>query len=165
MRKKRVSIFNKIATGILVAVLTIASFLNVFTLLSVYAIKDGGHIETGYFCAIVSSGSMEPAVSVNDLLIIAASNAYQAGDIVTYVSPRGSLVTHRVVEAFDESYLTRGDANNVLDDEVAAQRILGKVIAVVPGVGGIIDGILSPLGIALLICLFIVIWWLREGAK
>ena len=162
MKKKHVSTLKTIAAGILTAILAFVLFLNISTLLSVQAIKSGASVKSGYFCAIVSSGSMEPAVSVNDLLIIAAVGSYHAGDMVTYVSPRGSLVTHRVVTAFDQSYLTQGDANNIPDDEVAEQRILGKVVIVVPGVGGFINGILSPVGIILLVCMLILAWAIQR---
>ena len=162
MKKKYVINLKKCAAGILTAILAAVLFLNVSTLLSVHSIKSGAFIKSGYFCAIVSSGSMEPTISVNDLLVIAASDFYQAEDIVTYVSPRGSLVTHRVVEAFDRSYLTKGDANNVPDDKVAAQKILGQVVAIIPGVGGLVNGLLSPAGIILLICVFVLVWSIRR---
>ena len=165
MKKKLFSICKKIVVGVLFAAPAVVLFLNIFTALSVHAIKNGISIRSGYFCAIISSGSMEPAISKNDLLVLNAGGSYREGDIVTYVSHRGSLVTHRVTEAFSQSYLTQGDANNVPDDRVTEQRILGKVVFIVPGIGGLVEGILSPVGIIFFISIFILIWGIQRVGR
>ena len=72
---------------------------------------------------------------------------------ITYVSPQGGLITHRVKEVLDYGYIAQGDANNIPDEEVSGQRVLGRMIFVIPRVGGVIDGILSPAGITLLVCI------------
>ena len=162
MKKKLISTFTKIFMTALTVVLLMALFLNFSTLWSLREIKHGERISSGYFCAIITSGSMEPAISVNDLLIIKGMDSFQAGDIVTYVSPKGSLVTHRVVEALETGYITQGDANNILDVEIAADRVLGKAVLVVPGVGAVIDAVLSPSGVILLVCLVIFILLIRR---
>lgn len=169
MKKKLPSILAGSAKAALIAVLLSALFLNFLTLLSIRAIKHGQLVKHGYFCAIISSGSMEPTFSVHDLLILKAGASYQVDDIVTYVSPRGSLITHRIKEIADSSYVVQGDANNIPDEEIAAQSVLGKVVFVAPGAGAIVEGVLTPKGIILLTSIFAVIWWIqslrREQAK
>ena len=135
--KRLISISTKIFTGIFTAILLFALFLNISTLWAVDRIKNGGEISAGYFCAVISSGSMETAVSINDLLIIQGGDSFEEGDIVTYVSARGSLVTHRVKEITDNGYITQGDANNIPDGEISAQIILGKVVFILQGAGNI----------------------------
>ena len=156
--KKIMSALTKILITALIAVLLLILFLNVATLWSVERIKDGGWITSGYFSAVVGSGSMRPALSVNDVLIVKANASYQAGDIITYVSSRGGLITHRVNEVTDNGYIAQGDANNVPDEEILGQRVLGKVVFSIPRGGAIIDGILSPAGIILLASIFILLW-------
>ena len=165
MKKEGVLIFKKAATGVTIAIMAFALLLNISTLLCIHAIKNGKSIKVGYSSAIISSGSMMPSISKNDLLIIKASESYQIGDIVTYVSHGGSLVTHRIINTFAQSYLTQGDANNIPDDEIAQQRVLGKVFIIIPRVGGLLYGILSPIGIILSSSILVLVWMLRRVSK
>ena len=141
------SVIRKITAAIAVTALVSALLLNFSTLWSVRKINRGGLVKSGYAFAIINSGSMEPTVSVNDLLLIKGSSSYQTGDIITFVSPHGSLVTHRVtnvMEATSGGYITQGDANNIPDKEISSQRVLGRVIAVIPGAGKLVNGRLFP---------------------
>ena len=162
MEKKLISIITKIFITALTVTLLLTLFLNVSTLWSTGEIKGGKAVKSGYFCAIIDSGSMMPAISVNDLLLVKGGDAYQAGDIITYVSPRGTLVTHRVREVSYKGYIAQGDANNIPDEEISAQRVLGKVVFVIPGAGGIIDGIFSPAGAGLLVGIVLLVWLIRR---
>jgi len=162
MTKKLISVFLKISTFILVSVLLIALFFNFSTMLSVGKIKRGESVTSGYACAIINSGSMEPSISVNDLLIIKALDSYEKKDVVSYISKKGSMITHRVAEVSDNGYITQGDANNVSDSEISAQRLIGKVIFIVPGVGGIVNFLISPISVILLICIFLLVLAIKK---
>ena len=158
MRKKITSALTGVVMALLVLALALTLFLNVSTLWSVNEIKEGRHVASGYFSAIIGSGSMEPAYSVNDLLILKGGATYEAQDVITYVSSRGGLITHRIAEVTDKGYRTQGDANNIPDGEISGQRALGKVIFALPGVGGVIDGLLSPAGVTLFACVCLLLW-------
>ena len=165
MKKRLISLFVKISLTASVVVLIFALFLNLATLWSVGKIQNGGLVTSGYFSAIVGSGSMEPTVFVNDFLLVQGNTDYQVDDIITYVSKQGGLITHRIKEVSKNGYITQGDANNTPDDEVFQQRVLGRVVFVLPGVGGVIEALLSPLGIALLGCIVLLPWviqWIRR---
>ena len=157
--KKVVSAVTRLFSIVLIVVLLVALFLNLSTMWSIERIEDGKYITKGYISAIIGSGSMKPTLSVNDMLIAKGDTAYQVGDIVIYVSTHGNLITHRVVDVLGDGYITQGDANNTPDAEISNQRLLGKVVLVLPGVGGIIYGILSPVGIVLLgsICVLLLL--------
>ena len=139
--------------------------LNLSTLWSTRGIKQGGYVHSGYYSAIISSGSMEPAFSVNDLLLIEAKETYAVSDVITYLSPQDSLVTHRIKNVFGDTYIVQGDANNISDDAFSRQRVLGKVVWALPGVGGILKSILDLPGIVLLPCIFVVIWLIQKTRK
>lgn len=117
----------------------------------------------GYTTAIVTSGSMAPALEVDDLILIHAQDSYQQGDIITYQSD-GGLVTHRVVEIGADGFVTRGDANNAADSRpVAPEEVVGKVTGRVPGAGAWVRWLRSPLGMTGLVLagLLLVEWpWL-----
>ena len=147
-------IFSHISKALIVAValfLCAILFLNIFTLVSAERIKKGETITSGYSLAIVSSGSMAPTINKNDLIIIKGSAEYALDDIATYVSYKGSLITHRIVEISDSGFILQGDANNTPDSEIQQQRFLGKIAFAIPNIGGILNVLSSPIGIAFII--------------
>lgn len=99
----------------------------------------------GWSWAVVISGSMEPAIHVNDLIIVRKQNTYAVGDIISFTDGN-SVVTHRIVEKGDGYYITRGDANNKADEPVPQEMVIGKVRATVPRVGLVIEYLRTPLG-------------------
>jgi len=157
MIKKITKIITRVFTSIAIITLVLILVLNISTLWSVNGIKRGEHVKSGYFSAIIGSGSMEPTISVNDLLLIKGSAAYQPDDIITYISSQGSLITHRIMEISETGYITQGDANNIPDEEIPLQRVLGKVFFILPAAGGIFYTLLSPVGILIIVCAFIIV--------
>ena len=75
----------------------------------------------------VKTGSMEDGIHVGDYILIVKRNNYKVGDIVTYTK-KDYYVTHRIVEKNGNKVITKGDANNVVDEEINASDIVGKVI-------------------------------------
>ena len=84
----------------------------------------------------VVTGSMEPALHVEDCIIVRSCEPeeLQPGDIISFVSEDpeiyGELVTHRIeaVNA-DGTFRTRGDANPVADSlAVRGDQIVGKYV-------------------------------------
>lgn len=105
----------------------------------------------GYSVAVIASGSMEPALSVDDLILNHIQSSYTMGDVITFRSG-SSLTTHRIVGIEEDGYITQGDANNTVDgNRVAPDAIVGKVVAHIPGVGAAIWFLKSPLGMMLLV--------------
>ena len=78
---------------------------------------------------IVKSNSMSPIFRKNDIIIIQEQNEYKVGDIITYETKTGELVTHRIIEKIENVFYTKGDNNNAKDEkEVNKNDIIGKVI-------------------------------------
>ena len=75
----------------------------------------------------VKTGSMEDEIHVGDYILIVKRNNYKVGDIVTYTK-EDYYVTHRIVEKNGNKVITKGDANNVVDEEINVSDIVGKVI-------------------------------------
>lgn len=97
----------------------------------------------GYGAAVVLTGSMEPTIAADDLILVREQDEYEVGDIVVYQS--GSmLVVHRVVELSEGTVTTKGDANNAADDPVRLELIKGEVVGTVPGVGGFVRLLKTP---------------------
>ena len=75
----------------------------------------------------VQTGSMEDGIHAGDYILIYKKNKYNVGDIVTYKKD-DYHVTHRIVKKNGNKVITKGDANNVEDDEINVKSIVGEVI-------------------------------------
>ena len=121
----------------------------------------------GVGTSVVLTGSMEPALSVNDLVVIRAADAYEVGDVVVYQSG-SSLVIHRIVRVEDEYVVTKGDANNTEDDPVSLSAVKGRMAFAVPYLGLPVRLLQSPLGTILVIVLIaalVSLSWRKEKAE
>lgn len=97
----------------------------------------------GYGAAVVLTGSMEPTIMADDLIIVADQESYNTDDIVVYQSG-DILVVHRIVEISDDTVITKGDANQATDDPIAPSVIKGKVIATFPKLGNLVRILKTP---------------------
>ena len=106
----------------------------------------------GVGIAVVLSGSMEPTLSVGDLLFITEQDEYFLDDVVVF-QDSGMTVTHRIIEFTEEGVITCGDANNTPDSPLSPDRIKGKVAFSIPLVGYLVNVIKTPLGTLLILAL------------
>lgn len=106
----------------------------------------------GFGIAVVVSGSMEPELSINDLIVVTPNDSYEVGDVVVF-STGGSLVVHRIIETDGETVTTQGDANNTADDPISVRDIKGKVAFAIPFAGVAVDFVKSAPGTLLILLL------------
>ena len=97
----------------------------------------------GYGAAVVLTGSMEPAIRADDLILVAEQDAYEVEDIVVYQSGR-VLVVHRIVDIADGMVTTQGDANNAADAPIELSAVKGRVVGVIPGAGSLVKILKTP---------------------
>lgn len=118
----------------------------------------------GYSFFRVMTGSMEPEIPVDSLIIVKKTDPSEikANDVISYYSTdpelNGAVNTHRVVsvEKKDNEYqfTTKGDANALADDCPAiGQNLVGKVIFSSYTLGVAVNFLSSPVGFVLLIML------------
>ena len=114
----------------------------------------------GYGVGVVSSGSMEPKLSIDDLVFVKQCKSYAVGDIVVYQSGR-ILVVHEIISINEEeeSAITRGCANNAEDAPIRLRDIKGKVIGSLPKVGIVVFALKSAVGQACILILAGLLLW------
>lgn len=100
----------------------------------------------GYGAAVVLTGSMGDALPIDSLIFVKEQNTCAEGQIVVFQTGR-SLVVHRVVEVDGDTVITKGDANNTVDEPIAMSDIRGVVIGKIPGVGSLVRWLKTPVGI------------------
>ena len=120
----------------------------------------------------VASNSMYPTLKVNDLVFVKASEAYDVGDVLSFVSQEhgGIVITHRCigVERIDDTlhYYCSGDnfeAGGSVQD-VVADDIVGKVVCSSAVLGNILNYIQTNKIDVLLIMasIFLVVYMLNN---
>ena len=149
---------------LILGILATAIGVNLFVLNANYLTGNAVPMPFGYGASVVLSGSMEPTLSVGDLLIVKAQKHYKIGDIVVYQSGKMSVV-HRIVALDEEMVVTCGDANNANDEPFPVTAIKGAVTLVVPRVGRMIWAMKSPVATALMLVLAVLLveWSFRSG--
>lgn len=98
-------------------------------------------IRMGFGYAVVVSGSMEPNIHVNDVLVFQKHRRaeYHPGDVVLYLRGQGTpdemLISHRIIAIDGDTLTTKGDANMAEDPPVSFNQVVGRVVIRVPYVG------------------------------
>ena len=114
----------------------------------------------GFGVGVVVSGSMEPHLSVDDMIFVVSSDSYNTGDWVVFQS-KGILVVHELISVSPDgkTAITQGTANNTPDDPIQMDQIKGRVLFHLDGAGRVVDFMKSPLGtaIVLIIAAFLLI--------
>ncbi len=164
---------KKSKSGRLIFRLAILLILSIFIGTSIYALNarrifhNAMPMPFGIGSSVVLSGSMEPTLSVNDLVFVHAQDNYEIGDVVVYQSGH-SLVIHRIVEMRDDGYITKGDANNTDDGWISPEAVKGRMVFHIPFVGAAIRFLQTLPGALLVVALaaFLVNRsWTRERAE
>lgn len=172
----------RILTNILLAgVIALAAFVGI----SARAANDKFPTVMGHKVLTVLSGSMEPAISTGDVIIVkplTPEDSIKEGDIITFRTKekQDMLITHRVMGAVlingePRAYVTKGDANKSEDlGTVSREQVMGIYKWRVPYFGYVVDLMHQPKGIIALLVIpgailigseFIKIWKLLGEAE
>ena len=85
----------------------------------------------GYSYFVVATGSMSGTIEVDDIIFVKITHNVRENDIITFQNDDGDLITHRLVTKSGSKYITKGDVNNVTDDPITKNQIIGKVVLIV----------------------------------
>lgn len=124
----------KIIVNILMVVVFIILVLIIMAKVSMLANNKSYFEAFGYSFFNVATGSMEPAISQNDIIVVEKTDKYEVGDIVTFEKD-GNFITHRIVLINDDLITTKGDANNASDVSIKKDLIIGKVTKIYKNAG------------------------------
>lgn len=118
-----------------------------------------GFYPFGIKTAIVLTGSMEPTLNIDDFVILREfKGRVNINDIVSYKREGDKTeVLHRVVRVDKNIVITKGDANNKEDEPIDIQQITGIYVRKVKYLGKIIVFFTKPLGISIMVTLFLII--------
>ena len=128
--------------AVLILVISLTLGLTVYTWNAKRMMHNELPMPFGVGMSVVMTGSMEPTLRVNDLVVVKKTSEYNVGDIVVY-QQGNQLVIHRIIEKNDEeaTITTKGDANNIDDGQIPVSAVKGKYSFRVPFVGLIVKGL------------------------
>ena len=119
----------------------------------------------------VLSGSMEPNFPTGSLIYVDPIDytKLEVGDVITFLLDEDVVATHRIVDIIiDETnpqtirFQTKGDANETIDGKLVHHKnVIGTPIVTIPYLGYFICYIQSPLGIFVVLILFILFFLLE----
>lgn len=148
----------------------LVGLLVVFMLLSLNArLNNSIPSIFGYSVYRVSSGSMEPELSVNDVILSKEVDdvmELKVGDIITYKgsgNTSGMLITHEVIVAPVEEdgvvkLQTQGIANEIPDDPIYADDVVSVYVKKLPILNKFYDFFFSMWGLVAIIGLIIFVF-------
>ena len=114
----------------------------------------------GYKSYIIKTNSMEPTISINDVVITkkVKKEKIKKGDVITFLQD-GEVITHRITQIEDNgNYTTKGDNNNIEDTfKITYENIEGKHILTIPYLGKIVQALDNKI-VFLIITLIILIF-------
>jgi signal peptidase I len=86
-------------------------------------------LHTEYPLASITSGSMWPALKQNDLILVKGITGAEAeiGQIIIFKNPKGFTI-HRLIRKEKGKLITKGDANNVEDQAIEEEDVIGRVV-------------------------------------
>lgn len=136
----------------LLVIIAISVGLGIYQFNAVNIGRNALPMPFGFGIAVVVSGSMEPELSINDLIIVTPAECYEVGDVVVFADG-ASLVVHRIIETDGQTLITQGDANNTADDPISVRDVKGKVAFALPFVGVLVDFVKSTFGTLIILLL------------
>lgn len=109
------------------AILVLLVSLCLYTFIMTDILKKDYVNVFGYTYFVVSTGSMSGTIEVNDIILVKITDDIELNDIITYKNKDGEIITHRLIQKVGDKLITQGDVNNVQDDPITKENIIGKV--------------------------------------
>lgn len=113
------------------SILIILVSLCVYTFVMTDILKKDYVNVFGYTYFVVSTGSMSGTIEVNDIIFVKIGDDVEEKDVISYVNKDGDIITHRLIQKVGDKLITQGDVNNVADDPIDKEAVIGKVELVV----------------------------------
>ena len=146
--------------------LSLILIYNIYNMINLKIFKKDLTTINGYGILDVISGSMEPTIKVGDLIVINTKDKnINVGDVVTFYDVDMAFVTHRVVSINDDMMITKGDANDSLDDPIPLNNIVGKYVFKINGLGAFLTSLKNPLVSIIILIIGILICYLLSYQK
>lgn len=134
--KKNIEKIVNYTLNILIVLFSIVLLITLYNSIQLKVFKNSYSNFFGYSVFEIQTNSMADEIFADDWIIVKITKNVDIGDVITF-DDNGKFLTHRIIEKFGETYVTKGDANNSKDEPIDKGQIVGKVNTILPGFGTI----------------------------
>ncbi len=142
--KKVINIVAKVLSNVFIVVLSIFLLLAIYNLINIKVLKKDYTNLFGYTYFDILTGSMVDTINVDDYVFVKITKDVKKDDIISFRAD-DVIVTHRIIDINDKEIITKGDANNTIDNPITKNDVIGKVIYIGHGYGLLSKTIMSPM--------------------
>ena len=142
--KKFISIVAKVLSNVFIVILSIFLLLAIYNLINIKVLKKDYTNLFGYTYFDILTGSMVDTINVDDYVFVKITKDVKKNDIISFRAD-DVVVTHRIIDINDKEIITKGDANNTIDNPITKSDVIGKVIYIGHGYGLLSKTIMSPM--------------------
>lgn len=126
---------TRIVVNILTCLLLVVLILVVYGKLATTFGKNKYPNYFGYTFFEVASGSMEPALHVNDVVLVKITQDNLVKDDIIAFNGKDAIITHRILFVDGDIITVKGDHNDVVDKPITRSQVIGKIVRVFPELG------------------------------
>ena len=150
-----------IALDVFIVILGVILLITVYNNIQVKILGRDYASFFGHSVFEVQTGSMGEIIEPGDWIVVKYVKNIKLNDIVTF-EHKGEYITHRVIEVYNDTYVTKGDANTAKDSPINKSQIVGKVVKVIPNFGILRKTIFNPI---VLIAIIVTLFFLNQVFK
>ena len=125
--KKVLKGFNQLFTWLLFSLLLLA----IYGKFQMIVLKKDYVSLFGYTMFQVASNSMQPVLSVDDVILVQKNTEFKVNDIISF-EYENVVITHRVLDIDGDKLTVKGDSNNTIDAPIDKNVVIGKVVKIFP---------------------------------
>ena len=110
---------------------------------------------------------MEPSIKLGDVILVKTvkPEELKQGDVITF-ELYGENVTHRIIAVQDDGYQTKGDNNNIEDENIVKYfQIKGKVILTIPYLGKVMDILNNKIIFLIVVLIILILLFFKLGME
>lgn len=144
-------IIKRVLKIVLYVLLSLIILFSVYSLFMTKVLNKSYVNIFGYTYYVVASGSMSGTIEVNDIIVVDIGADYKEDDIITFIDTK-SFITHRVVKIEGDRVVTKGDVNQVNDEPINKNDVIGKVVLIIS-----VATLLKLIGVLLLLILLYIV--------
>ena len=130
---KILKIIKKVVVDLIILVLSIIAILAIWGFIQLN-VQNKEYVNIfGYSILSTETGSMSPTIEKGDIVIVKIGDEIKENDIITYKQDN-VLITHRIEQIDGDTIITKGDYNNIQDEPIKKDQVVGKVVHIINNV-------------------------------
>lgn len=160
---KILRIIKKIIINLIIFILSIIAIIAIWGFIQIN-VQNKEYINIfGYSIFSTETGSMSPTMKKGDIIIIKIGDEIKEKDIITY-KKENVLITHRIVRIDGDIIIAKGDNNNIEDEPIKKDEVIGKGIFIINNVE-IWKKVFTDINVIIPICITVILFILLVSYK